>query len=225
MKPRLLDGCCGAGIVADGLAVHFDVVGVDSQPQPEYPYHLRVQDIILTLKWHDHAGWPMDAYWVSPPCQEHSRAKHLRNAQGGVSKYGNLLTPTLAAIRSCHKPWVVENVPGAPFDPQPGETLITLCGSSFGLGVRRHRLFLSNVPLVGLPCDHATQGRPWGVYHVPNDNIPDGGRTARDVVHGREVMGVTRPVSWQGLKEGVPPAYGEHIARQVLAHVRQGAAA
>ena len=55
-----------------------------------------------------------------------------------------------------------------------------------------------------------------GVYHVPNDTIPQGGRTARNVEHGREVMGVTRPVSWQELKEGFPPAYTQHIGEQLL---------
>ncbi len=103
------------------------------------------------------------------------------------------------------------------------ENASTLCGSSFGLGVRRHRLFLSNVPLFGLPCDHKRQGRPWGVYHVPNDAIPKGGRTALNVEHGREVMGVTRGVSWKGLKEGVPPAFTKFIGDQLMAYVRSPA--
>jgi len=96
------------------------------------------------------------------------------------------------------------------------EGAVVECGSAYGLGVRRHRLFLSNVPLVGSGCDHKAQGRPWGVYHVPNDAIPQGGRTARNVEHGREVMGVSRDVTWQELKEGFPPAYAEHIGAQFL---------
>ena len=79
------------------------------------------------------------------------------------------------------------------------------CGSSYGLGVRRHRLFLSDaVPLVSSVCRHKEQGRPWGVYHVPSDDITKGGRTARNVEHGREVMGVTRELTWNELKEGPP---------------------
>jgi len=90
------------------------------------------------------------------------------------------------------------------------------CGSAYGLGVRRHRLFLSNRPLVGSGCDHKAQGRPWGVYHVPNDAIPQGGRTALNVEHGREVMGVTREIPWNSLKEGFPPLYATHIGQQLL---------
>ena len=89
------------------------------------------------------------------------------------------------------------------------------CGSAYGLGVRRHRLFLSNIELASSGCDHATQGRPWGVYHVMGDDIPKGGRTCRTVEQGREVMGVTRPLSWDKLKEGFPPAYTEHVGHQL----------
>jgi hypothetical protein len=99
------------------------------------------------------------------------------------------------------------------------------CGSAYRLGVRRHRLFLSNVPLSGSGCRHKEQGRPWGVYHVPGDSIPQGGRTARNAEHCREVMGVSRPLPWDSLKEGFPPAYTEHIGRQVASRVRTFSAA
>ena len=47
-------------------------------------------------------------------------------------------------------PWVVENVEAAPMPPGS----VPYCGSSFGLAVRRHRLFASNVDLWAPPCDH-----------------------------------------------------------------------
>ena len=187
-----------------------EIVGWDINPQPHYPYEFIQGDALEMLA--SPALHDFDAIHASPPCQMHTRAKHLRAAQGGTSKYPDFLTPTLAALRHWEKPWVVENVPGA-----PGlDDAVVECGSAYGLGVRRHRLFLSNVPLVGSGCDHKAQGRPWGVYHVPNDAIPQGGRTARNVEHGREVMGVTRPVSWQELKEGFPPAYSLHVGEQLL---------
>lgn len=231
---RLLDLFCGAGVIADGYAGHFDTIrGLDIEPQPDYPFEFVECDALRFLDRHAFLGWHYDAYHASPPCQAHTRAGHLRTAQGGESKYADMLTPTLVLIRRCPKPWVVENVPGAPFNPQPGETLLMLCGSMFGLGVQRHRLFLSNVPLVAPgPCRHNTfepdpitgRPRPWGVYHVPGDSIPKGGRTARDAEHGRQLMGVKRSISWQGLKEGVPPAYGEWIGRQLVAHIAERAA-
>jgi DNA (cytosine-5)-methyltransferase 1 len=222
----VLDLFCGAGMAADGYtaAGHDVVLGIDINEQRDYPYQFHR---------HDAVGWLYQAYHgfelihASPPCQAHTRAKHLRAAQGGTSKYDDLLTPTLEVLRQRwrHKLYVVENVPGAPFDVQPSEHLTTLCGSTFGLGVRRHRLFLTNFPVEQPACQHAEQGRPWGVYHVPGDSIPHGGRTARDAEHGCEVMGVSRPLPWNSLKEGFPPAYTEWIGRAATEAMTRRAAA
>jgi hypothetical protein len=51
---------------------------------------------------------------------------------------------------------------------------------------------------------------------VPSDSIPKGGRTARDVEHGRRVMGVKRDIPWTSLKEGFPPAYTSFFGAQML---------
>jgi len=212
--PRLLDLFCGAGMAADGYTrAGFQVVGIDIDPQPDYPYDFLQADAMDVLRDGGLAGF--DVVHASPPCQEHTRAKHLRTAQGGKSKHGNLLTPALEILRGQPVPWVVENVPGAP----GMEGAAVCCGSSFGLGVRRHRLFLSDQPLQGTVCRHKEQGRPWGVYHVPGDSIPQGGRTARDAAHGMEVMGVDRALPWGSLKEGFPPAYTLHIGAQLMARL------
>ena len=209
----LLDLYCGAGMASDGYkaAGFTDIVGVDINKQPNYPYKFEQQNALEVLKDIDYLK-QFDAIHASPPCQAHTRAKHLRTAQGGKAKYDDLLTPTLAELRKHDLLWVAENVPGAPgMDGAAVE-----CGSAYGLGVRRHRLFLGSVALQGSGCRHKEQGRPWGVYHVPKDDIPQGGRTARSVEHGREVMGVDRDISWNELKEGFPPAYTQHIGMQLL---------
>jgi DNA (cytosine-5)-methyltransferase 1 len=211
---RLLDLYCGAGMASDGyVAAGFDVFGVDISAQPHYPYGFMQADALDVLA----SSLPddFDVIHASPPCQAHTRAKHLRKAQGGTSKASDLLTPTLALLRERwgHKTWVVENVPGAP----GMDSAAVVCGSSFGLGVRRHRLFDSNVWLSGTQCDHAAQGRPWGVYHVMNDQVPQGGRTVTTIEQGWQVMGVSRPIPWNSLKEGFPPAYTEHIGLQLIA--------
>jgi len=213
---RLLDLFCGAGMASDGYAAAgFDeIVGVDINPQPHYPYRFSHTDAVgylAELIWSE-SIYDYDAIHLSPPCQAFTRASHLRTAQGGVSKYADLLTPVLELLRDVEVPWVVENVPGAP----GMDGAVVECGSAYGLGVRRHRLFLSNLPLVGSGCDHKSQGRPWGVYHVMNDQVPQGGRTALTLEHGLEVMGVTRTIPWNSLKEGFPPAYTEHIGRQLI---------
>lgn len=217
--PVLLDLFCGAGLAADGYAqAGWDVVGVDINPQPDYPYGYVMADALEYLA----TSHLFDAVHASPPCQSFTRAGRLRDAQGGESKYPDLLTPTLALLRGMNVPWVVENVEGAK-GVMPTSS-VRLCGSSFGLQVQRHRLFASNVELKGTACEHWTfppdpithKPRPWGVYHVPRDSIPSGGRTARDAHHARLLMGVDRPLPWGSLKEGFPPAYTRHIGQQLM---------
>lgn len=226
MKPRLLDLFCGAGMAADGyVAAGWNVVvGVDIEPQPDYPADFVRYDALRFLDEVVGASY-FDAIHASPPCQFLTRAKHLRNAQGGTSKYPDLLTPTLELLRSLDIPWVVENVEDAkPYmQPQAGESLVRTCGSSFGLDVQRHRLFLSNTPLIGTRCDHSRfpldpitgKPRPWGVYHVPGDSIPKGGRTARNAEHARALFGMARALPWDSLKEGFPPDYTAFIGNQL----------
>lgn len=243
----LQDNYSCSGLAADGYAAVFGaraLRGVDIEPQPHYPYAFTLGDALAVLE--DTTG-PMeeaDASHNSPPCQALTTAKHLRTAQGGVSRFPDLLTPSLALLRKhwTHKPWVVENVDDnqgmarAIMAPRPGESLIMLCGSMFGLKVQRHRLFLANFPLRqpepvpgggkwrGLGCDHSTfepdpvtgKPRPWGVFHVPGDNVPNGGRTARDAEHGREVMGSHRTLPWDRLKEGFPPAFTTWVGADLL---------
>ncbi len=211
---KLLDLYCGAGMASDGyVQAGFEVHGVDINPQPHYPYSFEQDDALEYLATDKPEEF--DVIHVSPPCQAHTRAKHLRAAQKGTSKYDDLLTPTLKILRErwSHKRWVAENVPGS---PGMGEAVVE-CGSAYGLGVRRHRLFLSNVKLVGSGCKHKEQGRPWGVYHVMRDSIPKGGRTVVSLEQGWEVMGVTRNIPWNSLKEGFPPHYTQHVGQQVMA--------
>jgi len=219
VKPRLLDLFCGAGMAAEGYAAAgWDVVGVDLVAQPDYPFAF-VQMNAMSLPYSILAG-DYDAVHASPPCQFITRARKLRDAQNGTSKSGDLLTPTLAMLANEAVPWVVENVEDARAY-LPGA--VRLCGSSFGLDVQRHRLFLSNVPLQGTVCQHdrfpldpiTGRPRPWGVYHVPGDSIPGGGRTARDADHARQLFGMTRSLSWDSIKEGFPPAYTAWIGRQL----------
>lgn len=190
----------------------FDVVGVDLNAQPEYPFEFIQYDAL---------AFPLDGFdaiHASPPCQLFSRAGKLREAQGGKASSLDLLTPMLARL-SWHSdvPWVVENVPGAPLEG------LTLCGSMFGLGVRRHRIFESCMALLAPgPCRHAEQGRPVGVYHVLNDEVPSGGRTAKTLEEGQAAMGIDW-MPWASLKEAIPPAYTEHLGRQLLAALERAA--
>jgi DNA (cytosine-5)-methyltransferase 1 len=85
MAPRLLDLYCKAGGAGKGYGdAGFDVVGVDIQPQPNYPFAFVQADAIETLRIlltggfiTDNAGrrWCLsdfDAFHASPPCQKNS---------------------------------------------------------------------------------------------------------------------------------------------------------
>jgi DNA (cytosine-5)-methyltransferase 1 len=223
---RVLDLFCGAGCAADGYAeAGYEPHGVDWRPQLDYPYHFTRMDAMEVLS-DPQVLWQYDLIHASPPCQLFTRARHLREAQGSSTAAIDLLTPTIHALRRLsRRPWVVENVEAAAplMQPERGEYLVRLCGSAYGLDVQRHRMFLSNRPIVGTPCFHdrfpidldSGKPRPWGVYHVPGDSIPKGGRTARDAEHAMELFGMSRPLPWNSIKEGFPPAYTAHLGHQL----------
>jgi DNA (cytosine-5)-methyltransferase 1 len=208
---RLLDLFCGAGGAGAGYArAGFDVVGVDIADQPSYPFEFHQADAL------DFPLDGFDAIHASPPCQRYSALTARWGRQGDHPDLIAVVRERLAGV-----PRVIENVPGAPLrDP------VRLCGSSFGLDVRRHRLFETNWPLRGEPCDHPRQ--------TPRFPVPDRRRAGRlssvvpvygnpnyagDVELWRAAMGIAW-MSATELREAIPPAYTEHIGRQLLEHLR-----
>jgi len=216
---KLLDLFCKAGGGSVGYhRAGFEVVGVDIKKQKRYPYEFIHADALEVLA--DKAFLAQfDVIHASPPCQTHSSTKHLRDAQGNSTKKLDLIPETREGLIAWGKTYIIENVPGAPLiDP------VQLCGSSFGLKVRRHRLFESNVPLVGSVCDHKKQGRPVGVYGAMRDNpkgidrktgkMVYGGKTAETIEEAREAMGINWMI-WGELVEALPPVFTEFLGNQV----------
>lgn len=244
MGRRLLDLFAGAGVGAgqpgvSGYARHFDeIVAIDTDlaALAANPHHTICANALVLL--HDHRFLNgFDAIHASPPCQGFTAARELAIAQGkGRSKKAvDLLTPTAVLLRKVDVPWVVENVERSPMRRLMRDHHVTrLCGSMFGLKVQRHRLFGTNIPLPAPPpCDHASfdidpdshKPRPWGIYYAPGDRIPSGGRTCDTLDHAKECMGVDREISWDHLKEGIPPAYTDWIGSHLAAAIEGRAAA
>ena len=207
---KLLDLYCGVGGASAGYnKAGFDVTGIDLKHGKRYPYKYIKGDVLMYLQNLDFLR-SFDIIHASPPCQTHSITQHLRNAQGKSTSKLDLIPQTRAALIASGKPYVIENVPGSPLiNP------IQLCGSSFGLQVRRHRLFESNMKLTGSVCDHKAQGRPVGVYGSLNDQIPKGGKTATTIDEGRDAMGMPWAI-WTELVEAIPPAYTEYLGKQII---------
>lgn len=216
-KPRLLDLFCGAGGAAVGYArAGFEVVGVDIANQPHYPFEFHQADALT---------FPLegfDAIHASPPCQRWIGWQNIGRARGGVNDWPDLLTPLRRRVRATGLPYVIENGPNTPM-VEP----LTLCGSTFSLGVRRHRKFESSVLLMHPGrCRHT--GDEVGVY-----GKLDGRRlfTRKDGTElhnppsleaAQVAMGIDW-MTWDELREAIPPAFTEWIGTQLLAALEAAA--
>lgn len=219
---RGLDLFCGAGGCSVGYSrAGIEMVGVDHIAQPRYPFSFQQGDALEYLRILIKGGEiPYDFIHASPPCQGYSKTWHL----AGKTGQRELISATRKLLRATGKPYIIENVLGAPLrDP------IILCGSSFSLPLRRHRQFESNFPLVGLDCRHndlpmdyitRSNGRtiPTRFVYVYAHQQP--GQTMDD---WREAMGIDWMIRPE-MAQAIPPAYTEFLGKQVLA-LQEGIAA
>lgn len=186
----------------------FEVTGIDVKHGKRYPYTYIKGDVRDYLS-QDYLS-NFDVIAASPPCQTFSATRHLRDAQGKSTSKVNMIPEVRAALLASCKPYIIENVPHAPLlDP------VQVCGSAFGLKVRRHRLFESNLKLVGTHCDHKGQGRPVGIYGSMRDEIPGGGHTAKTMEQAHDAMGIHYMI-WGELVEAIPPSYTKYLGLQVM---------
>lgn len=209
-RPLLLDLFCGAGGCAVGYhRAGFDVVGVDHVQQPRYPFEFIKMDALAFLD-----GRRMDRYaaiHASPPCQAFSAMNRAVKAKH--SDHIKLVRPNLQRIGL---PWVIENVEYAPlFQP------VMLCGTMFGLKVRRHRCFeLSFRVSELLPECQCANGVMRGrlVGHRCGGKVAPGRTKPPPFTVGeqREAIGVPW-MTGREARQAIPPAYTEWVGRQLLA--------
>lgn len=241
-KPLLLDLFSGAGGCAMGYhRAGFDVVGVDLAPQKHYPFEFHQADALEVLdtllsgqEWQGYRLADFAVIHASPPCQEYSSSRHMRQVTNTNYERPMLIAPILRRLRASGVPWILENVSGA-LDALPNA--IELCGAAFGLPIRRHRLFLSSEMLFAPShCKH-----PEGFYNVIGGKVRGYGTFAskktyvnnkgctrkREGYPGKAIGQAAMGIDWMTVKEmseSIPPAYTEYLGAQLLAIVERSAA-
>ena len=204
---------------------------MDLKVQPNYPFPFVQAD---ALDWFEE--WVLsghevfDAVHASPPCQRHVKGLAAMNKSvGRAYDHVDLISDTRELLSESGLPYVIENVVGAPLlNP------VRLCGSSFGLPLRRHRLFESNVALLVPPCDHSwqTERKYWNgdrSVRQPDGTRKYGGDHRRSTVvqiYGSPKEAHEWPaamdIDWmtpEEMVEAIPPAYTECLGAQLLALV------
>lgn len=217
MRPKLLDLFCGAGGAARGYAdAGFAVTGVDINPQKRYPYYFVCDDALGFVRRHGHK---FDVVHASPPCQRYSVATKANPS--AAEKHPDLVAVTRDALRATGKPYIIENVPGAPLvNP------IVLCGTMFPgeLKVYRHRLFESNIPLVA-PVhgkhDAVTGTHRWPYRAGEFYDISGTGYKGWTMPEGRVAMGIGWPMCRQELVQAIPPAYTRCLGEQIMVYLQE----
>lgn len=191
MKPWALDLCCCEGGASAGLvAAGFQVLGVDIELQPRYPFAFMQAD---ALKLSVGFLRSFALVWASPHCQGYSRTKGLSKGDWPMQ-----IEQFRALLSEAGVPYIIENVPGAPL-----KVTTILRGSDFGLPIIRERHFESNLMLMG----------PGSINNEKPVVSMAGSFTGAPIA--RQLMGMPW-ASRRGLAQCVPPQYSEYLARQVL---------
>jgi hypothetical protein len=195
----------------------FDVVGVDVAMQP-YPFTFALGDALDFLATH----WrSFDAVHASPPCQASSA---LTKGTNKGREYVQLIPETRRLLRAIGVPSIIENVQGSDLRRD-----LTLCGEMFGLDVIRHRYFEVSGFTATAPTHKPHRGRVRGWRHGTYYDGPyvaiygDGGGKG-SVAEWQAAMGIDWTDDRKAIAEAIPPAYTEHIGRQLIAHLSERAA-
>jgi len=184
----------------------FEVTGVDIVARPRYPFTFIQADALEYLEQHGHE---YDVIHASPPCQAYSITKSLHG-----NDHPELVEPVRAKLKQLGKPYIIENVPGAPLKHP-----IVLRGNMFGLRVIRDRLFEISPffflspevqQVSGTTNSHRGMSTGGEYITVAGHNFL--------VKEAGEAMGIDW-MSQKGLSQAIPPAYTEWIGAQMKQHL------
>ena len=189
----------------------FEVVGVDIEEQSNYPFEF-IQEDVMSLSRRFLRSF--DVIHASPPCQSYS---DLANRNGNAHEWPRLVEPVREILESTGKPYIIENVEGAPL-----LNSVVLCGTMFPmLRVIRHRLFESNmnftVPAHGkhpLVFTHDKRKRHYGKLDQNKSFVQVTGGGNCSIANAKDAMGIDWMTKAE-LNESIPPKYTEYLGRQI----------
>lgn len=222
-RPLLLDlFCCEGGAAVGYHRAGFDVIGVDLDPQPLYPFPFICAEALAGLDYILKRR-NVAAIHASPPCQRYS---DLAKRNGNADSWPDMVAEVRAALERTGLPYVIENVEGAPLiDP------VRVCGTAFPkqLRVIRHRLFESNMSIEGTPCrphplvfTYDKRKAHYGQLDQDTSFVQVTGGGNATVANKRDAMGMPW-ASGHGCNEAIPPAYTEFIGRQLIDQLKEPA--
>lgn len=219
---KLLDlFCCAGGCTKGYQRAGFYVAGVDIEPQPRYCGNAFVlMDAIDALEAllagdfiTDTTGgrWYLSDFAVfgaSPPCEGYSKAAKQWRMVG--REYPDLVAATRDALLATGKPFVIENVPGAPLiNP------VFINGAMFDMNIHRPRPF----EIHGFEVPFFLQSPPrrpikMGRKVRPGDVLQPVGHFS-GVEYAREQMDLPW-MTQEELAHAIPPAYTQWIGDRLM---------
>lgn len=204
---KLLDLFCCAGGAAEGYArAGFEVVGVDRAPQKRYPFEFHQADAMT---------FPLDGFDVIHASPLWYKFTALSQSRGFRADDPDDVTPIYERLKASGLPFVVESGTRGPL-----VDVCEFCGPALGLEVIRHMYFASNVPLNPPACACVHGGAAKGLYVAYKGSYGKGriNPPRRSRKEWQIAAGLSR-MTWAEAHLAVPPAYAEHIGRQLIAHL------
>lgn len=221
---KMIDLFCGAGGCSMGYhkAGFDEIIGVDIVDRPNYPFKFVKMDALEYLRTADLSD--VSFIHASPPCQCYSKLKYLSgNVEKWEEEHVDLVEPTRELLIKTGKPYVIENVEGAPLiNP------IKLCGSQFeNMYTQRPRLFESNIPLRKPDTPvirHKTLklGEGFaedGYITVAGTRPPNGMNLVQTKLYYGFALGGIDWMSLEELTQAIPPCYTEFLGKQIIEYL------
>lgn len=201
--------CCCGGISKGFHDSGHEVTGVDIKDNHNYQYNFIHSDVFkLPVTFFE----KFDFIHASPPCQVYTWSTR----KDRVNKFPDLVEKTRALLLKTGKPFMIENVQGAPIRKD-----LLLCGVMFGLNMLRHRIFEIHKVKIPQPVHKPHRlkvtklDNGWGMTRKSSYYLcvsgHGGDSQSFSFRRWKKAMGINWIVKITHLTQMIPPAYSRYI--------------